>query len=112
MAVAAYYTETVEVSGRKVAAINAGGFLGSVMGVGIPYLFNAENLKIVFGSLIAGGVAGAVYSIYATRNMDSGRGRAVERHGRLGCAEARQLCRLEFPHARHVRKQYPALIGA
>lgn len=68
--VAAYYTERTEISGRRVALINAGGFLGSVMGVGLPYLFNARSLSWYFGSLVAGGVAGAGYSIYATRGID------------------------------------------
>jgi len=70
MAVAAHYTRTIELSGQRVAYINGGGFLGSVMGIGIPYLFDVDNAKILFGSLIVGGISGTIYSVYATRNMD------------------------------------------
>ena len=41
-----------------------------VMGVGIPYLFDASNSKIYFSSLLIGGLTGTLYSVYATRRMD------------------------------------------
>ncbi len=70
IAVSSHYTERVDLSRRRVALINAGGFLGSVMGVGVPYLFDASNSSLYFGSLMVGGVSGLLYTVYATRGMD------------------------------------------
>jgi hypothetical protein len=71
IAASAYWTEKVDISTKRVGMINVGGFLGSVMGVGFPYLFDANDEKIYFASLMAGGLTGVGYSIYATSHMDS-----------------------------------------
>jgi hypothetical protein len=81
--ISANLTEKYEVSGRRVAAINLGGFLGSVMGVGFPYLFDASGEAPYFASLVAGGVTGVLYSIYATRGM----GASVEKGKRAETSE-------------------------
>jgi hypothetical protein len=78
IAASTYYTEHVEISSQRVALINAGGFLGTVMGVGFPYLFDASDPRVYFASLVAGGIGGALYSVYATQGFDRPAGEESE----------------------------------
>jgi hypothetical protein len=63
-------TSDREISGKRVSLINLGAFLGSLFGLGLPYLLNVEDPRIYFGSMLAGGLGAGYYAIYLTRNFD------------------------------------------
>ena len=57
-----------ELSRKRVSLINGGGFLGSAIGLGIPYLFNADKGYAL--GLLTGGIIGTVSAIKLTRGLD------------------------------------------
>ena len=68
--VSSRYTARSAMSGRRVRLINLGGFMGSSLGLGLPYLFDVSDPRIYIGSLIAGGVTGVIYAAHATADLD------------------------------------------
>ncbi len=59
-----------DISRKRVSLINLGGFLGSAIGLGIPYLLNQDQEQIYLGGLLAGGVIGSATAINATSGLD------------------------------------------
>ena len=59
-----------DISRKRVSLINLGGFLGSAIGLGIPYLLDQDQEQIYLGGLLAGGVIGSAAAINATAGLD------------------------------------------
>lgn len=55
----------------RVWFINLGSFMGSLVGLGIPYMFNVESRPLLFGSMLAGSTVGGGLAIYLTRYIPS-----------------------------------------
>jgi hypothetical protein len=66
MVIAMEYTRLNDISLRRVKLINFGGFMGSALGLGIPYLLNVDNGTVYLGSLLFGGVLGTLSAAVAT----------------------------------------------
>jgi len=64
----------------RVWFINLGSFMGSLVGLGIPYMFNVENRSLLFGSMLAGSTIGGGLAVYLTRYIPS-RGANVDNLG-------------------------------
>lgn len=45
--------------------------MGSLVGLGIPYMFNVESRPLLFGSMLAGSTVGGGLAIYLTRYIPS-----------------------------------------
>jgi len=65
------FTRDQRISSGRVGLINLGSLMGSLLGLGIPYLFNVQDSRIYFGSMLGGGIVAGMYGIIATRNYDS-----------------------------------------
>lgn len=61
----------------RIWYINLGAFMGSLVGLGIPYMFNVENRAVLFGSMLSGSTIGGGLAVYLTRYIPS-RGANVE----------------------------------
>ena len=59
-----------ELSRKRVSLINAGGFLGSAIGLGLPYLLDAQGARIYMFGLLAGGIIGTVSAVNLTSGLD------------------------------------------
>ena len=55
----------------RVWYMNLGSFMGSLVGLGIPYMFNVENRPLLFGSMLTGSTLGGGLAIYLTRHIAS-----------------------------------------
>lgn len=56
---------------RRVWFMNLGSFMGSLIGLGIPYMFEVENQPLLFGCMFAGSTAGGALAAYLTRHIAS-----------------------------------------
>lgn len=56
---------------QRVWFLNLGSFMGSLVGLGVPYMFHVENRPLLFGSMLAGSTAGGGLAIYLTRHIAS-----------------------------------------
>lgn len=63
-------TEHREISRKRVSFINTGGFLGSAVGLGIPYLLDISRPRVYNMSLLAGGLLGIAISASLTSDLD------------------------------------------
>ena len=63
-------TADQDISRKRVSLINLGGFLGSAIGLGVPYLLNQDEGRIFLAGLFAGGVIGSGTAINATSGLD------------------------------------------
>jgi len=73
LAAATVYTETHDISPRRVKLINIGGVMGSALGLGIPYLLNTDNSTVYLAGLLIGGITGTVGAFSATKFVDEPR---------------------------------------
>lgn len=64
------YTGKHNISSGRVLLVNLGSFLGTMLGLGTPYLLNVENSKVYLAGLITGGIAGGYYAFKLTRRFD------------------------------------------
>ena len=55
----------------RVWYMNLGSFMGSLVGLGIPYMFNVENRPLLFGCMLTGSTLGGGLAIYLTRHIAS-----------------------------------------
>ena len=69
--VSSRYTANSDMSGRRVKLINLGGFMGSSLGLGLPYLFDVSEPRVYVGSLVLGGITGVIYAASATSGLDT-----------------------------------------
>ena len=67
---AARATQNHNISRKRVSLINLGGFLGSAVGLGFPYLFDASQTRIYTAGLLVGGVTGVLGALHLTRGLD------------------------------------------
>lgn len=65
------FTRDGRISPGRVGLINLGSFMGTLAGLGIPFMFNVDHHQIYFGCMLSGGILGGLYSIWLTRNYDS-----------------------------------------
>jgi len=56
---------------KRVWFMNLGCFMGSLIGLGIPYMFEVESRPWLFGCMFAGSTAGGVLAAYLTRHIAS-----------------------------------------
>ncbi|MDA0335828.1 MAG: hypothetical protein O2782_11730 [bacterium] len=63
-------TSVQDMSRKRVSVINLGGFLGSAIGLGLPYLMNQDRVRIYMAGLLAGGAIGSTTAIRATSGLD------------------------------------------
>ena len=63
-------SEHREISRKRVSFINTGGFLGSAVGLGIPYLLDISRPQVYNMSLLAGGLLGIAISASLTSDLD------------------------------------------
>ena len=63
-------SEHREISRKRVSFINTGGFLGSAVGLGIPYLLDISRPRVYNVSLLAGGILGIAISTKLTSDLD------------------------------------------
>lgn len=66
----AQVTAERNISRKRVSLINIGGFMGSAVGLGIPYLLDAGETRSYTTGLLAGGVIGALGAMHLTRGLD------------------------------------------
>lgn len=66
----AKYTSTHAISGNRVSLINLGSFLGTLLGLGVPFLINIDDGNVYLVSMIAGGIGGGLYAFKLTRRFD------------------------------------------
>ncbi|HCM26139.1 MAG: hypothetical protein A2Z99_07885 [Treponema sp. GWB1_62_6] len=52
---------------------NLGSVLGSLLGLGVPYVLGAEDPAVIYLSMLSGSVAGSAAALYMTRDMTEGR---------------------------------------
>jgi len=64
------YTAKHNITSGRVFLVNLGSFLGTLLGLGTPYLLNVENEKVYLASLIAGGISGGYYAFKLTKRFD------------------------------------------
>jgi hypothetical protein len=81
IAVSTAVTEKRPISRKRVSFINTGGFMGSAVGLGIPYLLDVSRPRVYNMSLLAGGVLGAMIATSLTSGLDFVEGRS--QHSRL-----------------------------
>ena len=70
IALSSRYAASRELSRKRVSLINVGGFLGSAVGLGIPYLFNSDSESAYYFGLIAGGLLGTGWALDLTHGLD------------------------------------------
>ena len=70
MLVANGVTAGREVSRKRISFINSGAFMGSAVGLGVPYLLNANGSRIYNLGLMVGGILGASLAAGVTANLD------------------------------------------
>ena len=80
---------------------NLGSVLGSLLGLGVPYVLGADSPAVIYAGMLTGSVAGSATALYLTRDMTEGRsignlshGAALRRDafgGRRGAAVARAV---------------------
>ena len=63
-------TEHREISRKRVSFINTGGFLGSAVGLGIPYLLDISHPQVYSMALLSGGLLGIAISTSLTSDLD------------------------------------------
>jgi len=51
---------------------NAGSVLGSLFGLGVPFILNIENPPIIYGSMLSGSLLGSGVALYLTRDFTVG----------------------------------------
>jgi hypothetical protein len=73
-------TEETELSRKRVGLINTGGFMGSMVGLGIPYLLDVEKPRVYNLSLLAGGMIGIVATTRLTVDLDYVEGPGLGSH--------------------------------
>jgi TolB-like protein len=56
---------------RRAWFMNLGSFMGSLIGLGVPYMFNVESSGFYLGSMLAGSTAGGGLALYLTRHIAS-----------------------------------------
>ncbi|MBN2051238.1 MAG: PEGA domain-containing protein [Spirochaetales bacterium] len=56
---------------RRVWFMNLGSFMGSLVGLGIPYMFHAESNALLFGCMFAGSTLGGALAAYLTRHISA-----------------------------------------
>lgn len=56
---------------RRAWFMNLGSFMGSLMGLGIPYMFDAESPALYLTTMLAGSTAGGGLALYLTRHIAS-----------------------------------------
>ncbi|MBI9104020.1 MAG: PEGA domain-containing protein [Spirochaetales bacterium] len=56
---------------KRVWYMNLGSFMGSLVGLGIPYMFNVENRPLLFGCMLTGSSIGGGLAVYLTRHIAS-----------------------------------------
>ncbi len=56
---------------RRVWYMNLGSFMGSLVGLGIPYMFNVENRPLLFGCMLTGSTLGGALAVYLSRHIAS-----------------------------------------
>jgi len=55
----------------RVWYMNLGSFMGSLVGLGIPFMFNVENRPLLFGCMLTGSTLGGGLAVYLTRHIGS-----------------------------------------
>ena len=68
--ISARATADQELSRTRVGFINTGGFMGSAVGLGIPYLLDVAEPRVYNAGLLAGGITGILLGIRLTSGMD------------------------------------------
>ncbi|NKB66605.1 MAG: PEGA domain-containing protein [Candidatus Latescibacteria bacterium] len=63
-------TQNRTISRKRVSLVNLGGFLGSAVGLGIPYLFDASQTRTYTAGLLVGGITGVLGALHLTRGLD------------------------------------------
>lgn len=70
LAVSAKVSETRKISRKRVSMVNTGGFMGSLVGLGVPYLLDASRPRVYNMSLLAGGILGIAITAGLTSSLD------------------------------------------
>ncbi len=63
-------TRDIKISKKRVSLINLGAFLGSLFGLGVPYVFDIKDDRVYFGSILAFSLSGGAYAIKLTKDFD------------------------------------------
>ena len=63
-------SEAREISRKRVSFVNTGGFLGSLVGLGVPHLLDVSRPRVYNVSLLAGGIVGIAFTTSLTSNLD------------------------------------------
>lgn len=70
MVIASAVTRNQQVSRKRVSMVNTGGFMGSAIGLGIPYLLDAGRPRDYNIGLLSGGILGALVATHLTSGLD------------------------------------------
>jgi len=54
---------------KRVWFMNLGSFMGALIGIGVPYMFNVENRPVLLTCMFTGSTAGGVLAAWMTRNI-------------------------------------------
>ena len=93
IAVSTAVTEKRPISRKRVSFINTGGFMGSAVGLGIPYLLDVSRPRVYNMSLLAGGVLGAMIATSLTSGLDFVEGRSQHLTSTAATADLVRGCR-------------------
>ena len=63
-------TKGRDVSRKRVNLINTGGFMGSAVGLGLPYLMDVSEGRVYSVGLLAGGILGITIATELTSGLD------------------------------------------
>ncbi|HMA99560.1 MAG TPA: CsgG/HfaB family protein [Spirochaetota bacterium] len=65
------FTRNRTITARRIFFINLGTFMGTLIGLGVPILFNINDHRITFATMLGGSISGGAITIGLTRNMDA-----------------------------------------